>query len=387
MRQFKLLGTALGAALLVAACGGGDDDQAPTVQFTSMVSFGDSLSDVGTYKVGTVAALGGGKYTVNGVTGAIGAVPTPSKNWTELIAAQIAQPAPCPAQTGLDGDPAQGFSVPVVNHAGCFNYAQGGSRVTNPVGIGNKLMGGGSAILGQLTVPVVTQISNHLTAKGGSFSGTELVTMLAGANDVFYNLGTIAPTVTALVSGGMSVQDATTQASTAAVTEMGKAGAELAAYIKTLIVGKGAKYVAVLNMPDVSKTPFAYSQDAATQGLINTMVVTFNSQLQSGLTGTPGVIIVDAYSDIRNMAANPASYTLTNVTTPACNLTSPSPNALGSSLVCTVGDAAATPAVASNVNAGDISHYLFADSVHPSPYGYKLSAQLVTKSLEAAGWL
>jgi outer membrane lipase/esterase len=155
------------------------------------------------------------------------------------------------------------------------------------------------------------------------------------------------------------------------------AGAELAVYIKSQIVGKGAKYVAVVNVPDVSKTPFAYSQDAATQGLINLMVTTFNSQLQNGLTGVSGVRIVDAYADNRNQAANPGSYSLTNVTSPACNLTAPSPNALGSSLVCNT----------SNVIAGDTSHYLFADSVHPTPYGYKLFAQLVTKELILAGWL
>lgn len=378
MGHFKLLAGALGAALLVSACGGGGDgNQTPAVKFTSMVSFGDSLSDVGTYKVGTVAALGGGLYSVNGIGGAIGVSPTPSKNWTELVAVQLGQPAPCPAQTGLDGAAAQGFSVPVTNHAGCLNYAQGGSRVTNPVGPGNKLLGGGNAVLGQLTVPVVTQISNHLSAVGGSFNGTELVTMAAGANDVFINLATISPTVTALVGSGMDVTTATTTASTAAVTAMGTAGAELAVYIKTQIVGKGAKYVAVVNMPDVSKTPFAYAQDAATQGLINLMTTTFNTQLQNGLTGTPGIRIVDAYSDNRNQAANPSHYNLSNVTTPACNLASPSPNALGSSLVCNT----------SNVIAGDTSRYLFADTVHPTPYGYKLFAQLVTKELVLAGWL
>ncbi|MBK9442192.1 MAG: SGNH/GDSL hydrolase family protein [Comamonadaceae bacterium] len=377
MRQLKWVGVAFGTALLLAACGGGDGDQTPTVKFTSMVSFGDSLSDVGTHKVGTVAALGGGLYTVNGIAGAIGANPTPSKNWTELIAVQAGLAAPCPAQTGLDGAAAQGFSVPVVNHTGCYGYAQGGSRVTNPVGPGNKLLGGDNALLGQLTVPVVTQISNHLTASGGSFKGTELVTVMAGGNDIFLNLATISPTVTALVGAGMSVSDATTQASTSAVTEMGKAGAELAGYTKALIVGKGAKYVVVVNLPDASKTPFGYSQEAATQGLINGMVTTFNTQLQNGLVGTPGVIIVDAYSDIRNQAVNPASYALSNVTMPACNLTAPSPNALGSSLVCN----------STNVVAGDVSHYLFADTVHPTPYGYKLLAQLVTKSLVLAGWL
>lgn len=393
MGQFKLLATAIGATLLLAACGGGDGNQASAVKFTSMVSFGDSLSDVGTYKVGTVAALGGGTYSVNGIAGALGASPTPTKNWTELIAAQLGQTAPCSAQTGLDGAAAQGFSVPVVNAPGCKNYAQGGARVTNPYGPGNKILGGGNAVLGQLTVPIVTQISNHLATVSGTFSGTELVTMAAGANDVFINLngvssaaagGAGAAGAAAIAGWSSGVQAtvfaggsaATNAAITAAVTAMGTAGAELAGYVKSQIVAKGAKYVVVVNMPDVSKTPFAYSLDAGTQGLINQMVTTFNTQLQNGLAGTAGIRIVDAYSDNRNQAANPASYSLTNVTTPACNLTSPS-NALGSSLVC----------ITANVIAGDTSHYLFADSVHPTPYGYKLFAQLVTKELVLAGWI
>ncbi|UUZ52497.1 hypothetical protein LP419_24075 [Massilia sp. H-1] len=80
MRQTKLALTLLAAAML-SACGGGDNDTPATPAkpvFASQVSFGDSLSDVGTYKVGAVLALGGGKYTVNGAT---------AKNWTELMAA------------------------------------------------------------------------------------------------------------------------------------------------------------------------------------------------------------------------------------------------------------------------------------------------------------
>jgi len=67
----------------------------------------------------------------------------------------------------------------------------------------------------------------------------------------------------------------------------------------------------------------------------------------------------------------------------ACNLTAPA-NALatvglddGSSLVCN----------ASNLIAGDTSHYMFADKVHPTPYSHKLLSQVVNKSLIQAGWL
>jgi outer membrane lipase/esterase len=72
--------------------------------------------------------------------------------------------------------------------------------------------------------------------------------------------------------------------------------------------------------------------------------------------------------------SNPAAYGLTNSTTPAC-----APNPLdGSSLVCNGG----------NTLAGvDVSRYLFADSVHPTPYGYSLAARHIAAQMMIKGWL
>src|SRR5437773_1234121 len=116
MRRFTLGLIALATAALTACGGGGAGDQTPKVAFSSIVSFGDSLSDVGSYAVGTVKALNGGKYTVNAAD---------AKIWIDYLAAQLGQKAPCAAQTGLDGSAAQGFSVPVTNVSGCTAYAQG----------------------------------------------------------------------------------------------------------------------------------------------------------------------------------------------------------------------------------------------------------------------
>jgi phospholipase/lecithinase/hemolysin len=385
MKSMKWKVALLAAAAVLAGCGGGSTggNQQLRVSYSSLVSFGDSLSDVGTYQVGGVVAMGGGKYTINSST---------DKNWTELIAAQMGLAAPCPAQKGLDGNAAYGFSVPVVNTAACLNYAQGGARVSNPVGPGNKLLGGGNATIGQLTVPILTQIQNHLAKVSNKFSGTELVTVMAGANDVFIQLGTVGATVSAAQAAGAAaaadptnaVKAATAAAYAtaaagapqAAVVAMGTAGAELAGYIKTLIVGKGATKVLVLNIPDVKGTPFGKSTDASTQGLIDLMVTTFNDQLKAGLKDQAGVLLVDAYTASKDETANPAQYGITNATTPACILDNPSKNPLSSSLVCN----------ANNVIAGDVSKYLFADTVHPSPYGYQLLAQLVAKELTLAKW-
>jgi phospholipase/lecithinase/hemolysin len=364
MKKIRSWGAVTLASLLLAACGGGGDgDQSPRVKYSAMVSFGDSLSDVGTYATpGLVAASGGGKYTVNGPTG---------KNWTELLAVQAGTGAPCAAQTGLEPSGAlatAGFGQAITNHAGCYGYAQGGARVTNPIGPGNKALlqlGDASGAVGQLTVPVVTQINNHLTAVGGSFSGTELVTVMAGGNDVFINLATAGANPDPVAGG------------TAAVTAMGQAGAELAGYIKALVLAKGATHVVVVNLPDVSQTPLAYGQSAATQGLISQMVITFNAQLHAGLAGTSGVLEVDAYTQGRDQIARPQLYALTNVTTPACDLTKLAATLFASSLVCS----------ANTLVAGDTSHYVFADTVHPTPFAYQLLAQFVAKRMVETGWL
>lgn len=386
MRSIKSLALcSIAAALLVACGGGGNGNQAPKIAFSSMVTFGDSLSDVGTYAVSGIADAGGGKYTVNSAS---------AKNWTELIAAQLGLSAPCAAETGLDGSSfvADPRAAPTF-HTGCLNYAQGGARVTNGIGPGNKNIPT-YATLGQLTIPVVTQVSRHLGIVGGTFSGTEVITVAAGANDLFMNLAGVSSAAggggtavgAAILAGwdngvqaavGPGGVGATSAAITAAVTAMGTAGAQLAALINTQMVAKGAKYVVVSNMPDVSKTPMALGYDVDTRALINTMVTTFNTQLVNGLASTAGVTIVDAYTSNRDQSANPSQYGLTNVTTPACDTAYPANILAGSSLACTT----------SNVIAGDVSHYLFADNVHPTPFGYQLFAQLVTNKMIAAGWL
>jgi outer membrane lipase/esterase len=457
MRQTNFA-LALLAAAALTACGGSDNDT-PAVQakpvFAAQISFGDSLSDVGTYAVGTVAALGGGKYTINGNNTAINAA-LHGKNWTELMAAQMGLAAPCPAQTGLNGVAAQGFSVPVVDKPTCFGYAQGGARVVNPVGPGNIATG---AAVGQLTVPVKTQIATHLTRTGGTFKATDIVYVLAGGNDAFMLLGGLTAAATAagntagtqkLISslsaslavgstnptasataiatamgaaaaapgatsqsivtagiGAAAVQPGTkivpsnpatygaqvsaatadaTAAGTAAATaygaangpalvpQMGDAGTALAKLVKEEIVAKGATHVVLINLPDLVSAPSGRSQSASSQQLIAGMVSAFNIALRLGIDGIEDkVLFVDAYTASVDQVANPTKYGITSVAV-ACGA-----NALGTtSLVCK----------ASNTLAGvDVSHYLFADDVHPAPYGQTLIAKIVTESLQARGWL
>lgn len=354
---FRTISLAAAAAVALAACGGGDDGP----RYEALVSFGDSLSDVGTYRTAGIAALGGGKYTVNGPNGKI---------WIEYLAEELDLPAPCAAQTGLQatGDFAA-LAAPVANHAGCTAYGQGGSRVTHPIGPWNAALLASpdpqvayTGQLGQLTVPVVTQVATHLAKAGGTFSGKELVLVLAGGNDVFVNLDAVGKTMTP----------------EQAALAMAQAGAELAALVKTQIVGKGAKRVVVVNLPNVAVTPGTLAAEAAAPGakaLTEAVGQAFNGQLAAGLAGVPEVMVIDLYGKLTTWTANPAVYGFSNATTPAC-VSTWAPQFLGSSLTCTT----------STTVAGDVSRYMFADTVHPTPYTHRLLADAVEDALKKAGW-
>lgn len=361
----------------LAACGGGDGDQSPRFQPSRIVSFGDSLSDVGSYKTaGMMAAVNvksafplaetthTGKFTVNSPD---------AKNWIELIAAQFGVAAPCPAQTGLTpptGSPLAGVGATPTDHLECFAYGQGGARVTNPVGPGNALLGLPGGAPGQLTTPLVAQVAKHLaknTGGAGKFASDELVLVLAGGNDLFINAAVFAATVGA---GG----DANT-AGAAAVTAMATAGTELATLVKAQMLAKGATHVVVVNLPDVSLTP-AFRGGAA-QGLALNMTSAFNGALAAGLASAgSAVLLVDAFTQSQDQFARPAQYGLSNVLTPAC-VKDTTVILYDSSLVCNT----------RTVVAGDVSKFQYADDVHPTPYGYKLLAQFVADRMAKAGLL
>jgi phospholipase/lecithinase/hemolysin len=397
MKKFKWLASTAIAAILLAGCGGGGGSSSSnSIGFTSVVSFGDSLSDAGTYAVGTVAAVGGGRYTVNSGT------TTFAKIWLDSISSQLGLPAPCAAVKGLDGLAAQGFSVPVTKQATCTNYAQGGSRVSNPIGPGNKNIPT-SAVLGQLTYPLTAQVADHLGRNAGAFNPKALVTVMAGGNDVFIQ-GAVAAaaaainptnansveafTATASNLGGWSAAEqfavlgATSAAAGQAAVQagllanMGKAGTELANLVKTQIIAKGAKHVLVVNLPNVGASPSGFAGGTQTAALSTAMSQAFNQALSAGLSGTGGVVIADAFTVSTDQYNNPSAYGLSNVTARACK-TDASNIFGGASLVCNP----------SNVIAGDISRYGFADDVHPTPYGHQLLAQFAAKVLAAAGWL
>ena len=102
------------------------------------------------------------------------------------------------------------------------------------------------------------------------------------------------------------------------------------------------------------------------------MVDAFNTALSDGLAGAPKVLQVDLFSFTHDQTINPAPYGLTNVTTGTRG-----PNLLGgSSLLCT----------ASDLKPGDVSHYMFADDAHPTPFEQALVARYIAQRMAVNGW-
>ena len=383
MKKFHVLTTALAAAAFLAGCGGDSaGDQSPRVGFTRMVNFGDSLSDVGTYDVGVVKLQGGGHFSING-QGATGLLYI---NWTEFLAATLKLSQPCAAETGLTpfvgAVPIVGDETPTFHDASnggsCLNYAQGGSRVTLQPGPGNVALfhptdpsTAGNA-LGALTIPVHDQIQNYLNHNGQAFSPSALVTVLAGANDVFVQTAT----VTAEITAGMPQA----QAVGGAIAAMTQAADDLANDVNTMILAKGASHVVVVNIPDASLTPSAAQSGAAGIALTKQLVQTFNTELAAKLQAGSSLLLVDAFTASEDQATNKAQYGLTDVTTSVCTSSS--------SLLCTKNTliAAVAPA-ASGALASAANTYEYADGVHPTPYGYRLLSELVGEQLAIKGWL
>jgi len=369
---------ACAAIATLAACGGGDDNNNNTPAGgvkLQVVSFGDSLSDVGTYAPVATANFGGGRFTTN-----------PGQVWTQNVA-QYYGDTLAAANTG-------GFGVPLQAASG-LGYAQGGSRVTLQPGVGHATPGTANADFSQATtIPVNDQVSQYI-ASHGTFNANQLVVVNGGANDIFYNL-TVAQATAAgiqaqVAAGTITPAQAATAgaaATTAATTAISQAAIDLATVVGR-VVQAGATHVLVSNVPDIGGSPqgLASADKGATLSQVTQL---FNGTLQGALQKAgilSKVIYVDAYSWIDGVQANYQSngFSVSNTGT-ACNLQAmiaaatkagqPNPTAFGTSLFC-------SPQTYTVANADQT--YMYADTVHPTTHLHALFSTFVEQQIAKAG--
>jgi phospholipase/lecithinase/hemolysin len=258
--------------------------------------------------------------------------------------------------------------------------------VTGPIGYNHA---GGA-----LTVPIKTQIANHL-ARFTTFKSSDLIFLIGGLNETFIQFETFAATaaqVQADAAAGKITADqanlALFQAQTLAQAEMKKAALELAGYVGSEILAKGGKYVAVLNPYDLAQSPFGGTLPASVKPVLTGLIDVFNLWLREGLTGQP-VLWIDSHAFFQQVISTPATFGFSNVTVPACDaakiqaITSGAVTS-GSSLFCS-----STPGAPYNGlrTGADATTWLFADGVHPSTGGHKALSDEVAKQLKAAGWI
>ncbi|MCX5541203.1 SGNH/GDSL hydrolase family protein [Paraburkholderia sp. CNPSo 3076] len=326
-----------GLIFLLAACGGGggggggggssSGTSTPTGGVKlQVVSFGDSLSDVGTFAP-LAGAVGGGRFTTN-----------PGQVWSQDVAQYYGDSLSAAYTVGLDHK---------LSAQGGFGYAEGGSTVATPANQYDFL----SDVIGNIEMPLNQQVSSYISAHG-TFNSGQLVLVWAGANDV-------------LRAGNPPTANTVVQ--TAATT---------LAQIVGQIVQAGATHVVVINVPNIGLSPKGITSADGGANL-SQLSQLFNSTLNGALQtdGLQGKVIeVDSYTWITQLVANfqTNGFTVSN-TAQACD---PSKTPDNTSLLC-------SPATYVAANADQT--YMFADDLHPTTHTHSLFAQYVEQQIAASG--
>ena len=319
---------------LLVACGGGGGgggggsgaSNPPGGVQLQIVSFGDSLSDVGTYAP-LASAVGGGRFTTN-----------PGQVWSQDVAQYYGDTLNAAFTIGFDHR---------LSAQGGFGYAEGGSTVATPANQYDFL----SDVIGNIEMPVNQQVSSYLSAHG-SFNANQLVLVWAGANDVL-RAGTPP----------------------AANTTVEQAATTLAQIVGQIVQG-GATHVVVVNVPNVGLSPkgIASADGGANLTQLSQLFnTTLNAALQSnGLQGK--VIEIDSYTWVTQAIANYQAngFTVSN-TAQACD---PSKTPDDTSLLC-------SPPTYVAANADQT--YMFADDLHPTTHLHALFAQFVEQQIAKSG--
>lgn len=350
LRRFAFLALACcvtGLPLTSNAATNSPDAQRSGLQ---VVSFGDSLSDVGTYTY--ARQFGGGTYTTN--PGAISVAVVAAHYGSSLT----------PALTG-------GFGQKTVIHPDGFGYAQGGARVAAPPNPGDA-----TGDTGELQTPLTAQVAAYLQAHA-RFNAQQLVLMQGGANDVQDAYGAWAAMVANGGDPAVSLQ--------AVLPSLRQAAQQLGELVHN-VQQHGATHIVVQNVPDISKAPIANLLDQQLPGstkVLRRMAQAFNAALDDALPSSPAVLRIDAFAFIDEVSKNARQLGFrfdgsvgTNVACAPANLPAAYQADDASALFC-------SRATYVSPRADDL--YMFADAYHPTTHLQNVIATYVVAQIDA--WL
>jgi lysophospholipase L1-like esterase len=304
-------------ALALVACGGGTrvEDYHPN----RIIAFGDEYSVLEAATAASAAeatasqaSIAGRKYTVNAY---------------ELNASSV-------AQSNFD---CRSNPLWIQHVAGAFGLTFQGCQ-----GTATSATGVTRAVLGAKAADVKTQVDNFLATSGNSFTDKDLVTVMAGQNDVL-ELYAAFP-------------------ATGADTLIAAAGdrAKLLAQEANRVATSGPA-VLVMRIPNVDLTPFGQAQTSDGRNLLRKLTEAFNVALQLNLINDGHLIgLVYGDAEINNMHDFAAAYGISNVTAAWC-----ATPATAQLLDCTT----KTPSAAASAASATAGSYLWAGDTILGPTG------------------
>ena len=339
---------------------------------------GDSLADVGTFGI---------KFTVQDAANPAGFPVFP-----ELVAAAYGLPATCSHYM----DNGAGGVMPRGDPA-CTNFAVGGGRILHR---------------GEGPQGIPAQLRDAAATVGGRFDPGDLVLMDGGGNDasdlaMAYLAGVTSPAGTLAflaflareVDVGALLLTAPGDASLArsANLYMEKAADALADAVRADALDRGATRVAVMNVPDITRTPrfseafarlvqeLGADEATAIQAAVRQAIGAYNARLQSRLGNDARVVLIDVRAAVDDQIARAGEHGLSNAINAACPVTGVNFAGLPEWTLQTC-TSAALDAAAPGAAPGWWTTWAFSDGFHPTPVGHRLLAATVNQALARAGW-
>jgi phospholipase/lecithinase/hemolysin len=248
---------ALAGLVMLGLAAGGSRAQAKSDPFSHIFVFGDSLSDTGNY------------YRLSG-----GSPPPPYADgrfcngpiWVEYLSASL----------GMDYQPGDNFAV---------GGATTGTLNSNDGFAGKEYPG------------LLDEIASFAASRPVSEPERALYVVEAGANDFFVALATGTTPATLIGTGVGNTISAIQQ-----------------------LRGSGARFILVMNVPDLGVTPMAQGLGEGGPLMLTQLTAAYNQALDLALdqlaqAGIP-TLRLDAFAVLDKMANTPADYGFSNVTTP-----------------------------------------------------------------------
>jgi outer membrane lipase/esterase len=290
----------------------------------------------------------------------------------------------------------------------CTNYAVGG-------GVINGAAAGITA-----ADPRNLNVQFNSATSTGLYSGRELLVIDGGGNDAanlvgaYLRAGSDKGAAYVAVLGTLLTPAQVGAAAAGGAAGLAGGGAEymkalansMADLVQKSAIDRGAKRIALLNMPGITNTPrfqavlggvaaasgggtAGATARAQAEGLFKSWIGAYNAQLASRFANSSEVLIVDFYKFFEDAVTTPAVAGFTNVKDTACPVVGLGSDGLPTYdfATCTEANLAAKPPAGATGGADWYKTWLFSDGFHPTPFAHQVFSGTLIDAIKGRGWL